>query len=67
MNSCTINRPSSTIRAGMEKKREFHIGAEEAKDMELDEEARPTKKAGNTQVPSPETGHHKRIKGTRKA
>jgi hypothetical protein len=41
---------------------------EEVKDRELDEQPRPTRKAGHTAVPSPEEGtEHKRIKGTRKA
>lgn len=40
---------------------------EEVKDMELDEQPRPTRKAGRTAVPSPQEGtEHKRIKGTRK-
>lgn len=43
------------------------IEAEEAKEMDLDEQARPTKKAGHTPLPSPEFKiAHKKIKGTRK-
>lgn len=41
---------------------------EEVKDRELDEQPRPTRKAGRSAVPSPEEWtEHKRIKGTRKA
>ena len=44
------------------------VEVEEAKDMDLDEQARPTKKAGRTALPSPEFKvTHKRLKGTRKA
>lgn len=49
-------------------KDESAIDTEEAKDIELDEEARPVKKAGHTVVPSPASEMtHKKSKGTRKA
>lgn len=44
------------------------IEVEEAKEMDLDEQARPTKKAGRAPLPSPEFKiAHKKLKGTRKA
>lgn len=44
------------------------MDTEEAKDMELDEEGKPVKKAGHTAVPSPASEMtHKKSKGTRKA
>jgi hypothetical protein len=46
--------------------KEAGIGTEEAKDLELDEEARPVKKAGNTQIPEGAGTSHKKRKGTRK-
>jgi hypothetical protein len=42
------------------------IGTEEAKDLELDEEARPVRKAGNTPVPEADETDQKKRKGTRK-
>ncbi len=46
--------------------KETGIGTEEAKDLELDEEARPVKKAGNAQIPEGVGPSHKKRKGTRK-
>lgn len=44
------------------------LDTEEAKDIELDEEGKPVKKAGHTAVPSPASEMtHKKSKGTRKA
>ena len=43
------------------------MDTEEAKDMELDEEGKPVKKAGHTAVPSPGSEMtHKKSKGIRK-
>ncbi|AIC15122.1 hypothetical protein [Nitrososphaera viennensis] len=43
------------------------IGTEEAKDLELDEEPRPVRKAGNAPVPEAEDADQKKKrKGTRK-
>jgi hypothetical protein len=46
--------------------KETGIGTEDAKDLELDEEARPVKKASNTQIPEGAGPSHKKRKGTRK-
>ena len=43
------------------------MDTEEAKDMELDEEGKPVKKAGHTAVPSPGSEMtHKKSKGIKK-
>lgn len=42
------------------------IGTEEAKDLELDEEARPARKAGNTAVSEADETDQKKRKGIRK-
>lgn len=44
------------------------MDTEEAKDMELDEEGKPVKKAGHAAVPSPASEMtHRKSKGTRKS
>lgn len=43
------------------------VSAEEAKEMEADEQPRPTRKEGKSALPSTElASSHKKIKGTRK-
>ena len=42
------------------------IGTEEAKDLELDEEARPVRKTDNTPIPEAAETNQKKRKGTRK-
>jgi hypothetical protein len=45
---------------------ESRLSPEEAKDMELDEQPKPTRKEGRSTTPSPESTAHKKMKGTRK-
>lgn len=71
-NSNTINN-NMTVYAGMKRESsmvdDLHLGAEEAKELELDEQPRPTRKAGGGLSPSAQVASkmsHKKIKGTRK-